>query len=179
MSNFIPHNQIDVDIGRGLSLLDLGDEAIYGLETEITDLHQIIHERHHFSTADYITTKDYDEALDDANPITIAGMDFKASDILKTMDSTAYNTGFDEFVNSFHIYDLTAWHDLEDRLDDSYDIIQLISGMENGHYYHAINPDTGDSYAQGPLWEVLDYVLNDHQNKDDITGLELIIAPQQ
>jgi hypothetical protein len=45
----------------------------------------------------------YDSMLDSEGLVTVAGMIFYPSDVLKKMDPTAYRCGFNDFMDSFGI----------------------------------------------------------------------------
>lgn len=72
-------------------LTDLNDE-LKELETNLEELPE-------FDRDDYKTG--FDEMLDDGESITVAGIEFEPSDILKECDPTAYRCYFNDYVFSY------------------------------------------------------------------------------
>lgn len=58
----------------------------------------------------------YDEALDEAYPdLTIAGMEYQTSRVLKEVDPTAYRVGFSDWTDAEGIDtdSLTGWDEVD------------------------------------------------------------------
>lgn len=45
----------------------------------------------------------YDAMLDEEGPVTVAGMGFYPSEILKRMDVIAYRTGFNDYMDALEV----------------------------------------------------------------------------
>ena len=68
----------------------------------------------------------YDEILDCDGDVTVAGMQFAPSDIIKSCDPIAYRIGVNEYIDS-QIEDL-QWE--LDRTDDAEEVEDLEARME-------------------------------------------------
>ena len=72
----------------------------------------------------------YEQMLDESGPVVIGGIDFYPSDILREMDTIAYDTGFNDYMDSMDIdTDELSDSDFDDSMDGDFD-----SGMASAGY---------------------------------------------
>jgi hypothetical protein len=73
----------------------------------------------------------YDQMLDEAGPVVIGGIEFSPSAILREMDQIAYDTGFNDYMDSIEIDtdDLDEDSDYDESMDRDFD-----SGMASAGY---------------------------------------------
>ena len=79
------------------------------------------------------TEAEYDEFLDEIEgSVTVAGMEFYASDILKSCDPIAYRCGKVDYEASFDLDNLEEYNDLKDELEELEDqLSDLESELED------------------------------------------------
>ena len=63
----------------------------------------------------------FDDMLDESGPVVIAGLEFSPSAILKEMDQIAYDTGFNDYMDSMDIDTDDLLEDEDSDFDDSMD----------------------------------------------------------
>ena len=64
------------------------------------------------------TESEYDDFLDEVEgSVTVAGMEFYASDILKSCDPVAYRCGKNDYESNFDLDDCEEYNDLKDELE--------------------------------------------------------------
>ena len=63
----------------------------------------------------------YDEALDEEGAVTVAGMRFWPSGILKNMDEVAYRTGFNDWLDGQDYIEIDGEQYPKDEVDDFLD----------------------------------------------------------
>lgn len=72
---------------------------------------------------------EFDEFLDEIEgSITVEGMEFQASDILKSCDPIAYNCGKGDYEANYDLNDCKEYNDLKDELESLED---QLSDLEN------------------------------------------------
>jgi hypothetical protein len=72
----------------------------------------------------------YNQMLDEADHVIIAGIEFSPSDILREMDTIAYDTGFNDYMDSMDIdTDELSDSDYDESMDGDFD-----SGMASAGY---------------------------------------------
>ena len=72
----------------------------------------------------------YNQMLDEAGPVVVGGLEFSPSDILREMDTIAYDTGVNDYMNSMDIdTDELSDSDYDDSMDGDFD-----SGMASAGY---------------------------------------------
>ena len=72
----------------------------------------------------------FDDMLDESGPVVIAGLEFSPSDILREMDPIAYDTGFNDYMDSMDVdTDELSDSDYDDSMDGDFD-----SGMASAGY---------------------------------------------
>ena len=64
-----------------------------------------------------ISESDFDEVLDDEGSVTVCGMEFYPSDILKSCDPIAYRCAKAEYESSYGLDDVEEYVDLKDELE--------------------------------------------------------------
>ena len=97
------------------------ETMIATVESKIDDIKNQIDEKQkeidHFEY--FCTESEYDEFLDEVEgSVTVAGMEFYASDILKSCDPVAYRCGKIEYEASFDLDNCEEYNDLKDELSD-------------------------------------------------------------
>lgn len=74
-----------------------------------------------------ISNDEYDQMLDDTESnVTVCGIEFSPSHILKNLDYTAYRCGKADYEASFDITELEEYKDLEQEIDDLKEHIEYI-----------------------------------------------------
>ncbi|QYC52638.1 SH3 domain protein [Salmonella phage SSBI34] len=64
------------------------------------------------------STSEYDDSLDSEGEITVAGMTFWPSDILKNCDPTAYRCGKVDYDSSKDLDDVEEYQELQEELEE-------------------------------------------------------------
>lgn len=94
--------------------------AIVEVEAKIANVNQKIDDKQQeLDLFEYsCTEEEYDEFLDEIEgSVTVAGMEFYASDILKSCDPTAYRCSKNEYESNFDLDDCEEYNDLKDELE--------------------------------------------------------------
>ena len=96
------------------------ETMINSVESKINDIQNQIDEKQkeidHFEYT--CTEAEYDEFLDEIEgSVTVAGMEFYASDILKSCDPIAYRCGKVDYESNFDLDNLEEYNDLKDELE--------------------------------------------------------------
>lgn len=94
--------------------------AIAEVESKIADVNQQIKDKQHeIDSFEYSCTEnEYDEFIDDIEgSVTVAGMEFQASDILKSCDPVAYRCGKADFESNYDLDDCEEYTELQDELE--------------------------------------------------------------
>ena len=105
--------------------------AIAEVESLLENVNQQIKDKQkEIDSFEYSCTDDeYDEMLDSCEgSITVAGMEFQASDILKSCDPVAYRCGKADFESNYDLDDVEEYTDLKDELESLED---QLSDLEN------------------------------------------------
>lgn len=72
-------------------------------------------------TSDYDLHKQYDESLDEEGPVTVAGLKYEPSDILKNVDEVAYRTGFNDWLDGQDFIEIDGEQYPKDEVEDFLD----------------------------------------------------------
>lgn len=96
------------------------ETMINDVESKIDDIKNQINgkqkEIDHFEYS--CSESEYDEFLDEIEgSVTVAGMEFYASDILKSCDPVAYRCGKNDYESNFDLDDCEEYNDLKDELE--------------------------------------------------------------
>ena len=96
------------------------ETMINEVESKIDDIKNQIDEKQreidHFEYS--CTEAEYDDFLDEIEgSVTVAGMEFYASDILKSCDPIAYRCGKVDYEANFDLDNLEEYNDLKDELE--------------------------------------------------------------
>ena len=103
-----------------MNTIEQVQNAIAEIESKIDDIKNQINDKQkeidHFEYS--CSESEYDEFLDEIEgSVTVAGMEFYASDILKSCDPTAYRCGKLEYEASFDLDNCEEYNDLKDELE--------------------------------------------------------------
>ena len=93
---------------------------IDAVEFEIDDIQNQINDKQkeidHFEYS--CTESEYDDFLDEIEgSITVAGMEFYPSDILKSCDPVAYRCAKNDYESNYDLDDVEEYNDLKDELE--------------------------------------------------------------
>ena len=95
-------------------------DQIETLEHSIAELNnEIIDKQKEIDSFEYeVSESDFDEFLDDVEEsVTVCGMTFYPSDILKSCDPVAYRCAKSEYESSYDLDDVEEYNDLKDELE--------------------------------------------------------------
>lgn len=91
-------------------------ENIEVLKSQIQDKEKEIDS---FDISEFATHSDYDDWLDDAyGYVSVAGMDYTTSDILKLVDPVAYRCGFSDYCDGLSPDDFTEYREMQEELEE-------------------------------------------------------------
>ena len=96
------------------------ETMINAVESKINDIQkQIKRKQKEIDHFEYSCTEaEYDDFLDEIEgSVTVAGMEFYASDILKSCDPIAYRCGKNDYESNFDLDNLEEYNDLKDELE--------------------------------------------------------------
>lgn len=86
------------------------------LEEQIADIQTQID---NFEISDHVEESDYDNFIDEiAGDVTILGMSYCASRVLREVDPVAYRCGFSDYCDSMELSEIGAYQELENELDE-------------------------------------------------------------
>lgn len=114
------------------------ENAIAEVEAKIVEVNQQIENKQkeidHFEYS--CTESEYDEFLDEIEgSVTVAGMQFYASDILKSCDPVAYRCGKSDFESNYDLDNCEEYNDLNNELGaleyDLEDLEDQLSDLES------------------------------------------------
>ena len=93
---------------------------IDAVEFEIDDIQNQINDKQkeidHFEYS--CTESEYDDFLDEIEgSVTVAGMEFYPSDILKSCDPVAYRCAKNDYESNYDLDDVEEYNDLKDELE--------------------------------------------------------------
>ena len=121
-----------------MNTIEQVQNAIVEVESKIEDIKSQIDEKQkeidHF---EYLCSEsEYDEFLDEVEgSVTVAGMEFYASDILKSCDPVAYRCGKADYGSNFDLDNCEEYNDLQDELEalehDLEDLEDQLSDLES------------------------------------------------
>lgn len=103
-----------------MNTIEQVQNAIAEVESKIADVSQQIKDKQkEIDSFEYsITDDEYDEFLDEIEgSVTVAGMEFQASDILKSCDPVAYRCAKSDFESNYDLDDCEEYNDLKDELE--------------------------------------------------------------
>jgi len=95
------------------------ENTIAEVEAKIANVNQQIEDKQNeIDRFEYSCTEaEYDEFLDEVvGSVTVAGMEFYASDILKSCDPIAYRCGKIEYESNFDLDNCEEYNDLKNEL---------------------------------------------------------------
>ena len=103
-----------------MNTIEQVENAIAEVEAKIANVNQQIEDKQseidHFEYS--CSESEYDEFLDEIEgSVTVAGMEFYASDILKSCDPVAYRCGKNDYESNFDLDDCEEYNDLKDELE--------------------------------------------------------------
>ena len=114
------------------------ETMIATVESKIDDIkNQIDEKQKEIDHFEYLCTEsEYDEFLDEVEgSVTVAGMEFYASDILKSCDPVAYRCGKADYESNFDLDNCEEYNDLQDELEalehDLEDLEDQLSDLES------------------------------------------------
>lgn len=114
-----------------MNTIEQVQNTIYEVEKNIGAIEiAILDKQKEIDSFEYSCTDDeYDEFLDEIEgSVTVAGMEFQASDILKSCDPVAYHCGKGDFESNYDLDDVEEYNDLKDELESLED---QLSALEN------------------------------------------------
>jgi chromosome segregation ATPase len=89
---------------------------------EMSDLKECITAKEHERDAVEINPRDvedqYCEMLDSDGAVTVCGLEFDPSRILRELDSIAYHCGLNDYVNGLDVSETDEYKELQDEIDD-------------------------------------------------------------
>ena len=97
------------------------ENAITEVEAKIANVNQQIEDKQkEIDRFEYSCTEsEYDEFLDEVEgSVTVAGMEFYASDILKSCDPVAYRCGKIDYESNYDLDNCEEYNDLKDELEN-------------------------------------------------------------
>ena len=97
------------------------ENAIAEVEAKIANVKQQIEgKQKEIDRFEYSCTEsEYDEFLDEVEgSVTVAGMEFYASDILKSCDPVAYRCGKIDYESNYDLDNCEEYNDLKDELEN-------------------------------------------------------------
>ena len=102
-----------------MNTIEQVQDMIATVESKIEDIKNQINDKQkeidHFEYS--CTDEEYDEFLDEVSgSVTVAGMEFYASDILKSCDPIAYRCGKNDYESNFDLDDCEEYNELKDEL---------------------------------------------------------------
>ena len=102
-----------------MNTIEQVQDMINNVESKIDDIKNQINAKQkeidHFEYS--CSESDYDEFLDEIEgSVTVAGMEFYASDILKSCDPVAYRCGKNDYESNFDLDDVEEYNDLNNEL---------------------------------------------------------------
>lgn len=114
-----------------MNTIDQVQNAIAEVESLLENVSQQIKDKQkEIDSFEYSCTDDeYDEMLDSCEgSVNICGLEFQASDILKSCDPVAYRCGKADFESNYDLDDVEEYTDLKDELESLED---QLSDLEN------------------------------------------------
>ena len=95
------------------------NQQIEMLESKIDAIKaEIENKQHEIDSFEYeISESDFDEFLDDEGSVTVCGMEFYPSDILKNCDPIAYRCAKSDYESNYDLDDVQEYVDLKDELE--------------------------------------------------------------
>ena len=95
------------------------NQQIEMLESKIDAIKaEIENKQHAIDSFEYeISESDFNEFLDDEGSVTVCGMEFYPSDILKNCDPVAYRCAKSDYESNYDLDDVEEYADLKDELE--------------------------------------------------------------
>lgn len=103
-----------------MNTIEQVQDMINATESKIDDIqNQINDKQKEINNFEYqISENEYDEFLDEIEgSVTVAGMEFYASDILKSCDPIAYRCAKNDYESNYDLDDVEEYNDLKDELE--------------------------------------------------------------
>ena len=104
-----------------MNTIEQVQDTISTVESKIDDIkNQIDEKQKEIDSFEYSCTEaEYDDFLDEIEgSVTVAGMEFYASDILKSCDPVAYRCAKSDYESNFDLDDCEEYNDLKDELEE-------------------------------------------------------------
>ena len=114
-----------------MNTIEQVQNAITEVESKLANVNQQIKDKQHdIDSFEYSCTEyEYDEFLDEIEgSITVAGMEFFPSDILKSCDPVAYRCAKNDYESNYDLDNCEEYNDLKDELESLED---QLSDLEN------------------------------------------------
>ena len=114
-----------------MNTIEQVQNAIAEVESKLANVNQQIKDKQHdIDSFEYSCTEyEYDEFLDEIEgSITVAGMEFFPSDILKSCDPVAYRCAKNDYESNYDLDNCEEYNDLKDELESLED---QLSDLEN------------------------------------------------
>lgn len=111
------------------------EQQIEAIEVEMTSINEQINnlqsQLDHFEYE--VSESDFDDLLDGCyDMVTIAGMDFYPSDVLKSCDPVAYRCAKSDYESNYDVEDCAEWQELDrELLDLRYKLEDLEGELED------------------------------------------------
>lgn len=103
-----------------MNTIEQVENAIAEVEAKITNVNQQIEDKQkEIDRFEYSCTEaEYDEFLDEIEgSVTVAGMEFYASDLLKSCDPVAYRCSKNDYESNFDLDNCEEYIELKDELE--------------------------------------------------------------
>ena len=114
-----------------MNTIEQVQNAIAEVESKLANVNQQIKDKQHdIDSFEYSCTEsEFDEFLDEIeSSVTVAGMEFLPSDILKSCDPVAYRCAKNDFESNYDLDNCEEYNDLKDELESLED---QLSDLEN------------------------------------------------
>ena len=103
-------------------------DAIAELEQAIADKQKEIDD---FDKSEYVSYDQYDDMLDGySDPVTLGGLVYEPSFVLKRVDEVAYNNGYNDYVDSIDESDILEYQELEAELEALQEDLEVLEDEE-------------------------------------------------
>lgn len=114
-----------------MNTIDQVQNAIYEVEKNIGAIEIAISDKQkEIDSFEYeVSESEFDDFLDDVeSSVVICGMEFQASDILKSCDPVAYRCAKIDYESNYDLDDIEEYNDLKDELES---LEEQLSDLEN------------------------------------------------
>ena len=114
-----------------MNTIEQVQNAIAEVESKLANVNQQIKDKQHdIDSFEYSCTEsEFDEFLDEIeSSVTVAGMEFFPSDILKSCDPVAYRCSKNDYESNYDLDNCEEYNDLKDELES---LEGQLSDLEN------------------------------------------------